>query len=745
MNHFLKILFISFVFPNVVTAQQQGLQGRITGETDHTGSEPLPGVNVYWQNNHSGSVTDVEGKFSLSWPDSFPVKLIVSFTGYQPDSILFNSADKSPLEVKLKKSITLKEVNIDAKREATTISTIQPINTLIVNKEELHKAACCNLSESFETNAAVDVSYSDAVSGFKQIQMLGLDGIYTQVQSENIPLIHGLSSAYGLSFVPGPWVESVLITKGAGSVVNGYSSMTGQINVELIEPEKADKVFVNGYISDEGRTEGNIQFAQKVSEHLSSLLLLHASTLQNKIDHNHDGFLDSPLNTQWNALNRWHLEVPGKLEGQLILKAIVDDREGGQTGFNYDKDYGTKNAYGVGINNKLFEVSTKTGFLSKTKPFRSLGIITSSRYHLLDSYFGLRSYKGEQKSFYANAIYQSIIKDSRHTIKFGSSIAIDHYTEDYSDANVSEVEMIKKNYVPGLFSEYTFNNLEKISLVAGVRTDHHNQFGWFVTPRVHFKYNVDALNTFRLSAGRGWREANILAENTSVFSNSRYLNLPGTLRPEESWNYGGSFLHKFRFLKKQGSVSIDFYRTDFINQVIVDLESIHYIQFYNLTGKSYSNAAQVELSYELIENLDIRAAYKRYSVKIDYIEGKLDKPFVPKDRVLLNLAYKTKNEKWKMDFTSKWFGESRIASGGISHHGYVIDETAPSYFNLMGQVTRVFKKFEIYIGGENLTDYTQHHPIIAADDPFGSSFDASLVWGPLMGRVFYGGFRYSLK
>lgn len=723
-----------FLKPAVALTQQ--LSGTVF-ELNNSKEVTLAGVNVYWANTLSGTVTDAQGRFELPLSQEMPAKLVFSFIGYEKDTLIIT--DLKPIRVILKNAINLKEITIEKRRESTTFSTMNPIPTQIISSNELKKAACCNLAESFETNPSVDVSYSDAVSGARQIQMLGLDGIYTQILAENTPLIRGLNASYGLSFVPGPFVESIYVSKGTGSVVNGYESITGQINIEMKPPEKADLLFVNGYLNSDLRSELNVQLAKKLNAHVSGILFMHGSDGGLKKDMNHDGFMDGPVNQQINLLNRWNFRGE-HIEGQLGLRAVMENRTGGQFEKNDNMVYQPNGLYHIDIKNRQFEVFTKTGFLFPEKAEKSIGVITSTRFNKQDMEFGLKSYAGEQIGFYSNLIYQNILFSPKHTIKTGVSLVYDNFRESYNDSL-----MVEHETVPGAFFEYNFKDDKKVALIIGLRSDYHNTFGWFLTPRFHFKYNFLSETILRLSIGTGFRTARIFTENASVFANSRVLIIKENLRPEKAWNAGLSFSHKFYLGEKEGHFMIDYYHTRFINQVVLDLEKVHEVQFYNLDGKSYSHSYQVQLDFTPLKRFDVRIAYKRYDVKSTYGGEMLTKPFVARDRALLNLAYATHMDRWKFDATLKWIGTSRLPNTNENPDHLQLSATSEKYVTLNAQVTKAFRKFELYIGAENITNYVQKNAIIAADEPYGPNFDASLVWGPLMERLFYAGFRFNIR
>lgn len=737
---FLIPIFIVLSAPFSVFAQI--LQGEVKGKENENKTIALPYSNLFWLGTNEGTVADENGKFSIPKPAQLPAKLVVSFIGYANDTLTVNA--ETFLSITLKSAAKLEEVRIEETRQSTFLSRIDPILTEKITNKELQKAACCNLSESFTTNASVDVVYTDAVSGAKKIQLLGLDGIYTQIQGEMIPLIRGLSSAYGLGFVPGTWIESIQISKGTGSVVNGYEQMAGQINLEYLKPdaEDADKLFVNIYGSSGGRTEANIHAGKMLNEKIGTLLFLHGNSIFRQNDMNHDGFMDSPLQQQYNIYNRWKYHSGKRIESQLNLKGVYETKTGGQTDKAHEEHAGQGiEKYIINIETKQVELSNKTGLMFPDRPNRSLGVITAARYHELNSTFGLKKYSGTEKTFYANLIYQDEIVNCDNKIKAGISFLFDDFTERYNDSLFTRREI-----VPGIFAEYTYNNLSTFSVVAGVRGDYHNLFGFMINPRLNVKINLTEKTILRLAGGRGFRVANPFAENASVMASSRNIIVAEKLLPETAWNYGISLTQEFQLFGNEATASADFFRTDFINQVITDLDySAREVRFYNLRGKSYSNSFQAEIATEPLERFTVKAAYKYHDVRATYSGTLMRKPLTTIGKTLLNLAYFTRFEKWKFDVTLNRFGRSRLPGTAENPDAFQRENFSKSFFTLNAQVTKKFKRFDVYLGGENITNFMQQGAIISSADPFSPYFDASMIWGPGMGAVAYAGLRWSLK
>ena len=735
---FINIILASFLLLVVGSAKAQMVNGLVTDGSKT--QEPLPGASVYWAGTTTGTITDIDGKFTLS-SDEWPRVLVVSFVGYESDSTRFETAPTKLVTLKLNSSAVNSEgVTIVGETTGTTLSTMDPIITEQINIKELQKAACCNLSESFETNASVDVVVADAVSGTKKIRMLGLDGIYTQLQTENVPSIRGLSASTGLTQVPGTWIESIQISKGAGSVVNGHESMTGQINLEFMKPDKADKLYLNAYGNAMGRLEMNAQYATKVNEKWGSNFLLHGSGASLEVDRNDDGFLDGPVYHSVNFFNRWRYTGDNRM-AQIMLKVVDDSRRAGQTGFNFDEDFGQQQRYGIGIDTRQYELIVKNGFLFENDAFKSVGVIAKLNHYQLDTYFGNRKYVGTQNSAYLNVIFQDALGTTAHSYKAGTSFRYDNFDQALADSGFAREEI-----VPGAFAEYSFDNSENFSAILGLRGDYHNLFGAMITPRVHLKWNPKPLWAFRLSGGSGFRTPNAIADNLGVLASSRRVVIEGDLQVEESWNYGASLQRKFEMFGREASFVTDFFRTDFTNQLVMDLDrSAREVVFYNLEGSSYANAFQAELALKPFKSIDLRLAYKYTDVKVTY-DGELkERPFIPRERALISIGWKNFNEIWQVDLTSNFFGDSRLPNTLDNPVELQLEERSELYLTQHLQITKQFRWFEIYGGAENLFDYKQDRPILSADDPFGLHFDASMVWGPVQGRVIYGGIRYKIK
>ncbi|QSW90864.1 TonB-dependent receptor [Flavobacterium endoglycinae] len=647
----------------------------------------------------------------------------------------------------------LEEVKITKKQKGIKKSYTLTANTSLITSKELLKAACCNLAESFETNPSIDVNFSDALTGTKQIKMLGLTSPYLMITEENIPSVRGASQAYGLSFTPGTWIESVQITKGAGSVINGYESISGQINTELLKPLNDIPFFLNAYGATDSRFELNTHFNKKLSDKWATSLFVHGNARVAKNDMNNDGFLDNPLGKQINVLNRYqYYDAESGLVSFINFRYMNDKKQTGELDFDKDRDRGTTNHWGSEINTERFDVSTKIGYVFPDMPYQSIGFQNSFNSHKQDSYFGLNLYDIRQNSFYSNLIFNSIINNTMHKFTTGLNFTYDQYQEFVNIVDYSRID----NSV-GAFFEYTYDNTDNFSVILGGRVDNSNRLGFFVTPRLHVRYNPWKNGVLRFSAGRGKRSANIFAENQQLFASSRTFSILDNngkvygLNPEIAWNYGISFSQKFKLFNKNAEAGFDLYRTDFQNQAIVDImQSPQDVLFYNLKGSSFANSLQVEFNYELIQNLNLRTAYKYYDIQTDYLRGTFQRPLQAKHRFLGNLEYETtasdEGKQWKFDYTFNWSGKQQLPYTASNPAEDQFPDFSPSYAVMNAQVTRIFSPvFEVYIGGENIGNYKQQKAILGANDPFGPNFDASVAYAPIFGQMYYAGLRFKIK
>ena len=720
---------------------------QVRGTVKDKQGEPIPGANVFWMGTTSGVTSSAEGRFSIEKPAKSHM-LVVSFIGFVNDTIHVEKKNAS-IDVVLHEGVELSEVNVVSRKLGTMKMRNSVMNQEMISSTELFRAACCNLGESFVTNPSVDVSYSDAATGAKQIRLLGLSGTYVQMLTENIPNYRGAAAPYALGYVPGPWMQSIQVSKGTSSVKNGYEAITGQINVEFKKPQtpEADILTANLYADSDSRYEANADVLAKINKNWSTMLLMHYENQTKSHDSNNDGFLDFPKVVQYNFHNRWAYFY-SRYEFLVGIKALSEDRNSGQTlhGGNMSM---TDDLYKIGIKTNRYEAYMKNAYLLNPETNANVALMLSASLHNQDAAYGRKLYDVDQSNFYASLMYETNL-GKRHSLSTGLSFNYDSFDQNYrltNQADLPRTSRFVKEAVPGAYAQYTYNLDDKLVVMGGLRGDYSSEYGFFVTPRAHIKYNPNEIVHFRLSAGKGYRTNHVLAENNYLLASSRQVTIADNLDQEEAWNYGASVSTYIPLFGKTLNVNTEYYYTDFRNQVVVDMDSNpHEIAFTNLDGKSYSKAFQVEASYPFFEGFTLLAAYRLTDAKTTYNGQLLEKPLTSKYKGLITASYQTPLGIWQFDTTLQLNGGGRMpnpyaladgSSSWSSRYG--------SFEQLSAQITRYFRGWSLYVGAENLTNFKQKNPIIAATEPWGDNFDSTMIWGPVHGAKYYVGVRLNLS
>ena len=714
----------------------------------HEEKDPLVGANVYWKGTQVGTMTDASGFYKLE-TENHTDTLVFSFIGYKTGYVLWKGQEW--VEVVLTSGELLEGAEVIVDAGSTRMQMLDPLGFQTLDQRELTKAACCNLSESFETNASIDGAYTDAVTGTRQIKMLGLDGKYVDMNKDNIPTIRGLSTVFGLGYIPGPWIRQIAISKGVGSVTAGYESITGQINIAIKDPVESERYYLNFYGSNGGRLEANVHTRQNVGRKWATSIMAHANMNNIEQDNNKDGFMDNALKEMVVFRNEWKFQGDRGIEGTYQITAMQNTIQAGQLN-SIDASTIEGGLWTSDYTSTHIEGAAKTGYVWPKFPHRTLGTQFSGEWHDQEANYGERVYSGHQRTARANILYVSLIGNTDHKFTVGGSFLYDEYDETLDSLRYTRTEV-----VPGIYGEYTWSRLERFTLVAGMRLDDNSLYGLFWTPRAHFRYSFSENTSFKLMAGKGYRTSNVIMENVGQLASSRAWIIESEegvdgfgLQPEVAWNFGTNLMHKFRLNYREASVSIDFYRTEFENQIVTDLENPREARFYNLEGSSFSNSAQIEFGWSPARRWDVRLAYRWLQVQTDYDEGRLDVPLVSTHRAFANGSYETKKNnkgaQWRFDATVQWVGDVRLPNTEANPEEYQLNERSDDYFLVSAQITRAFNsKFELYVGGENLLNYRQPNAILAAENPNGEFFDASMVWAPVFGAMAYGGIRWSVK
>jgi len=691
---------------------------------------------VSWKGTTKGAYTDSLGRFVLARVIGQDT-LVVRAIGYQTVEMQAYSDD---VVVSMMPSTTEKVI-VDADQPTILQSTEK---TEFISEKQLRQAACCSLAESFEKSPSVEVSYSDAASGARQIQMLGLRGLYTQVLIEAVPMVRALEMPFGLEHIPGPFMESVSISKGAGTVTNGYDAITGLINVCYHNPRTAPVLFVNAYGNTNSRAELNLYGAQHLSDELSTLTMIHGRIMPHATDANADGFADQPTFHQLNAVHRWYYN-DDKFEYQAFVRALVDRYQGGQLDEGHDASH---NLYRTTTDIKRLDGFMKFGVLDllESIPGSGVSLVVAGATHEQRSGYGVNRVTGDENSVQARAVIALPFSDE---LKFlgGLTYLNDHVRETLTDTSSNgnagtPTSFTRTEHVPGVYGEITISPLESLVLIGGLRFDAHNLYGSYLTPRLHAKYSFTEYTSARASIGRGWRVPSAIIENMPSFLSSRKLFFDAAFRPEEAWNMGASITTTVEIDERPITFDAEVYRTQFQNQVIVDFDrSPSELHITNLRGESYATSVLAQVLVSPIPRVDVLVAYRWQDVQAPYNGTLQQKPMTSQSRVLMTASYSTAEPDWQFDATVSWNSGGRLPVSTLIGSPLSFE----GWWRVNAQVTKKFGLLDIYAGAENLTNFIQQVAVIGANAPFGPAFDASLVWGPLDPRLFYVGLRYTIE
>ena len=706
----------------------------LSGTVKDAQGEAIIGAEIFWLNTNIGVVSDMDGNFSIKATRKSN-QLVFKYISYQTDTVLVTDSDEPLTIIMQEDAQSLGEVEVRSRKMSTIASRFDPIQTTKISGEELCKAACCNLSESFETNASVDVSYSDAATGAKQIKLLGLSGTYVQLLTENSPGVRGLAASYGMEYIPGPWMESIQVSKGTSSVINGYEATTGQINVEYLKPQTQDPIAVNLFAHSALGAEVNITGGKKLNDKLSTGILAYVKNETFDHDNNGDGFADLPKVKQANLVNRWYYKTDD-YAGQLFLKGLYDDRTGGQI-------TDVSNPYKIGIRTARAEAFMKHGYVFDHERGTSIGLIFSGSYHDQQGNYGNKQYHGTQANGYFNGIFQTYFGDN-HKLVTGVSFNFDDYKESLTKPLSQPHVYNNREYTPGVFAEYSFTYHEHLSLLAGLRADYSSRFGAFVTPRFNVRYSPVEWWNVRASVGLGYRSPNIIADNSFILPSSRELIVKESINQEQALNMGMSTTFFIPISGRELQITSEYYYTTFMESLVVDMDTdAHKIYLSNLNGgRSYAGNFQVEASMEVLKGWTMTMAHRMTDVQTT-INGQLrEKVLSPRFKSLITTSYQTPLKRWQFDVTGQLNGGGRMPDAAVANPLW--ENEFPMFPQLMAQVTRYFRTWSVYIGSENLTNFTQPNPIIDAANPYSSNFDASMAWGPIHGTKVYMGVRWAL-
>ncbi len=737
-----------FIAAFLLLLGQTGIAQNTTGVVRGADGELLVGASVFWLGTTTGTTTDLDGSFELPPTSQTDPMLVVTYVGYQADTLAVSGT--AVLDIQLAELNALAEVVVTEQEQGSFVSTINPVKTEVITQKELGRSACCDLAGCFNTQASVKPNTTNVVTNAKELRILGLSGVYNQVLVDGFPLIQGSSYTYGISTIPGTLIDRIYVAKGANSVLQGFESISGQINVLLKDPSKSEKLLLNAYVNSLGESQYNLYW-RKQGNKWSSLWAVHMTQPASRVDRDDDDFLDLPLLKRYSFWNKWQYRnvADWGWHAQIGFRFVNEQRIGGQTNFDQTIDIAPTAAYGQWVRFSQPDLYVKTGY--RFDDTHHIVLIASGFYHNQDSQYGSLYYDAQHANGYLNAQYERNWAQA-HEFKGGLSFRfqdlqedISFYTEDGLNRTYAGAYR-KEEHIPGIFAENTFRWLDdQLTLITGLRLDHHQDFGHFLTPRALLRVNLSPTATVRASVGRGWRTINLFSENVNLLASSRDVVIDDNLQPEEAFNYGLNFTLVQPGENVEAQWSLDMYRTVFQNQIFPDYDLDATRAFVrNFTGTSISNGLQAELGLAFFKRVGLKLAYNYLDVYRVIEEERVQLPFNARHRVHTSFSYEPLNKGYHVDVNVHWMGEQRLADTSGNPPEFQEPDFSNPFAVANVQFTKVFSQVEVYAGVENLFDFRQLRPIRSWQDPFSPYFDTSNVWGPTRGRELYLGVRYRL-
>jgi len=740
------LLIIALILASGYTSlNAQSIKGVVYSDAEGK-KELLEDAVVKWINTTKGTITDNKGIFELKLEGIIDKRLVVSYAGYKTDTV--EAEGKDFVEINITPNLSTSTIEVEDKKKSTFFGNYTA-KTEVISSQELVKEACCDLAGCFGRNSSVEVAVTDIITDAKELKILGLEGAYTQLLVDNMPLMSGLNVKYGISSIPGTMIDKITISKGSNSVLQGYESISGIMNVILKDYNNSDRLMINGFMNSMFEKQFNLNFTNSLNKKWSNILTLHSVQKSNVMDDNSDGFLDNPLITRYVLYNKWNFASEKKdTDFNIAARYWNEERIGGQRSDAHNSNH----TPGQPLYEQSMKINSFEGYSRFSRQFsESSGMKTylSSSYYDQSSIYGNTTYDAKQTYFAASGFYEFEIMPNDY-LKTGLSYKYQNIDENIAFSDTTNKtyagDYLKKESIPGIFAENSLSFLDdKASLMTGIRFDYHNVHNLIVTPRALFRFQPDKVLVFRASVGTGFRTMNLFSEYPSLFASSRNIVIAETLEPEKMINYGVDMIWYFGGNDMSGSLNLDFYRTDFSNKIIPDYDtSPHEVIFENLNGKAFSNVFQSEVNLTLLRDIDLKFAYKLIDLKYERNGVLTEQPFNSKHRLLATATYTLPGNTWSFNAGFNWFGKQRLPSTASNPVQYRLPDESKPYTLVNAQINKNFKNFEIYAGVENMLNFKQDNPIVGADDPFGQYFDTSFIYGPTKGREFYAGFRFIL-
>ena len=708
------ICFLTLQFP----LYSQSLSGTIKSDI------PIPFASISVKGQSIGTASNADGFFEINDIKAGSYELVFSAIGFNKlKKNISIQAGKNTLDIILEpSSYDIEQVVVTGTMKETFLST-SPVKVDVVTQKFLKKVATSNVMEVIENVNGVQKQINCGVCGTNDIHINGMEGPYTLVLINGMPVMSSLSTVYGFNGIPTSLIKQIEIIKGPSSTLYGTEAVAGVINILTKEPLDVSTIELESFITSHFEKNIDFAYAPKMKK-VDVLLSGNYFKMDNFLDDNKDNFTDIPFSERLSLFNQWNFKRKSRKKFSLSAKYFQEDRSGGVKEWN-ENLRGNDSIYGESIYTDRIELAA-----SYELPMdEDVRIDASYNYHHQDSYYGNTKYEAFQNIYFANLIWN---KSIGHNHDFISGLSYRYQTfMDSTLANINE-----RKFIPAFFVQDEITLNRKWTSLLGIRTDYHDEHRFIFSPRMNLKFKPKTYTTFRLNAGTGFRLVNLFTEDHAFLTGSREVLVVEDLKPEESYNINLNANHIFSLGRSTGTIDIDAFYTYFTNKITPDYDvNSNQIIYANLDGFSVSRG----LAFNIQQNFEIPLSIKAggtfldvYSVYDNNIrENEL---FAPSFTGVFSLSYNWDKINTSIDWIAKVTSPMSLPT---FPYPFERVEESPWFSQHHLQIKKVFSEsLTAFIGVKNVFNYTQESPLVDWQNPFGDDFDTSYAYGPLQSRRF---------
>ena len=721
-----KIIYLICFLTLQLPLYTQNLSGTIKSDI------PIPFASISVKGQSIGTASNADGFFEINDIKEGSYEFVFSAIGFKKlKKNISIQAGKNTLDVILEpSSYDIEQVVVTGTMKETFLSA-SPVKVDVVTQKFLKKIATTNVMEVIENVNGVQKQINCGVCGTNDIHINGMEGPYTLVLINGMPIMSSLSTVYGLNGIPTSLIKQIEIIKGPSSTLYGTEAVAGVINILTKDPLDVSTVEIESFITS--HLEKNIDFAYAPKmKKVDVLLSGNYFKMDNFLDDNDDNFTDIPLSERLSLFNQWNFKRKNQKNLSLSAKYYQEDRSGGVKEWN-ENLRGNDSIYGESIYTDRIELAA-----SYELPMdEDVRIEASYNYHHQDSYYGDTKYEAYQSIYFANLIWN---KSIGHNHDFISGLSYRYQTfVDSTLANINE-----RKFIPALFVQDEITLNRKWTSLLGIRTDFHDEHGFIFSPRLNLKFKPKTYTTFRLNAGTGFRLVNLFTEDHAFLTGSREVLVVEDLKPEESYNINLNANHIFSLGRSTGTLDIDAFYTYFTNKITPDYDvNPNQIIYANLDGFSVSKGLAFNIQQNFGFPLSIKAGGTYLDVySVDDNNTREDELFAPSFTGVFSLSYNLDKINTSMDWTAKVTGPMSLPS---FPYPFERAEESPWFSQHHLQIKKVFSEsLTAFMGVKNIFNYTQESPLVDWQNPFGDDFDTSYAYGPLQSRRFLFGFSVKI-